>query len=493
MSDEPHAQLARTMALALADDSAGERRGVLALDDLAALIPKLPRAVVAERRSDVIACWRLRDRHAPADLVALLRELDGPADSVARAADEWAMDAFAEGARAVPQPPSGLGWEELGAWYARAAAMALPDRDLGIGEHALDLVRAVCAALLADDLERAGQLLRWLAVAPTTCDRDAASALRTALESTGARVEQAFPVLAAHRLWQTRKIVEVATTVKAAPAPASQAHQPAQIIEPAIAWFVRRCDELATAERSMRAVRTLGELGVLADQLLRHGPAQNKPHWTAAGESMMQLAWDRLDRGEILAELVETQPAMAIGVTVYWLFHLHGHRNERLAQAIARNAHHVPQPLAYLAACAMREIGLTPPWTVEQAYAWSVVGRGVPPWRLSPIEVYLVTHVAFYSSRFGERHQPFAGRDYLRRWLPVWLRHYEKIGAYDLLAEMIFTWHCVEDECCPQRAWDALVTAQRPDGSIPFSRDVEGDDYHSSLMTITALLQCRHN
>ena len=85
---------------------------------------------------------------------------------------------------------------------------------------------------------------------------------------------------------------------------------------------------------------------------------------------------------------------------------------------------------------------------------------------------------------------------YLRRWLPVWLRHAELIGHVDLLGEMILAWHGVERECVPARAWDALIAVQRPDGSLPtFASQPQAlaRDYHSTLIAALAVLQCCHH
>ncbi len=456
------------IAAALADDRPDQRVGVAALDDLAAIVASTPAEVIAPLGADIAACWKLRGLPLPPALAAL-----APTGSL--------------------QPPAIADWEVLGSWYADHASLAqgeikLPDAD------ALALVRAVAAALLADDVERAGRLLRWLALAPTPYDRSTANAIGAAVTRAPRTTAALLHVVAAHRTWQCRTIKELGGPPPPTPAPGDVEVRPAplEVADAAIAWFVRQRDDFVTGDRSMKQVRKLGELGVLADVLLRHGPKRGRPDWTTTGEELLRHAWKQLEDGRALVEMIEAKPEMAINVTVYWLFHRHGLRNAALEDAIEHNAHRIPNQIAYLGASAMQEIGLKPPWPVEEAYGWTVVGRGLPPWRLLPIEVYLVTHVAFYNARFGDAHRPFEGREYLRRWLPVWLRHYQRIGAYDLLAEMVFTWHCVEDVCCAPDIWSTLVAAQARDGRIPFSRDTSGDDYHSTLMTITAALHCEH-
>ena len=457
------------IAAALADEQPGHRLGVAALDDLAASVASTPTDVIAILGADIAACWTLRGRPLPSAIAHLVPI-------------------------GVIDPPRLVDWEALGAWYADHASQAqgtfqLPD------PHALALIRAVAAALLADDLERVGRLLRWLALAPTPYDRLTGNAIGVALARTRPTIAALAQLNAAHRTWQSRTTRAIGgPPPPTPPPPAQQELRPVtlDLVESAIAWFVRQRDEFVTGDRSMKQVRKLGELGVLADVLLRHGATWDRASWTATGEQLLHHAWDQLEQGRVLVEMIEAQPEMAINVTVYWLFHRHGLRNPALEHAIAEHAHRIPNPIAYLAACAMLEIGLTPPWPVDVAYRWTVVGRNVPPWRLQPIEVYLVTHVAFYNARFGDTQRPFEGREYLRRWLPVWLRHFQRIGAHDLLAEMVFTWHCIEDVCCSADLWATLVAAQAPDGRIPFSRHSSGDDYHSTLMTITAVLQCRH-
>ena len=350
-------------------------------------------------------------------------------------------------------------------------------------------MRALAQALLVDDLVRVGRLLRWLALAPTSVDRPVADALSAALERTRSSATRAFDVIVAYRLWRARPDKKLGSAT--APPPRSRA-QPsagqAALIDPALEWLLAHGAEFVAGDASSAALRRLGELAVLGDLLLRKADERARPKWRDDGKRLLAQAWQELAGGEALVRVIERDPALSTVVTIYWPLHRNGMRNARLERAIADGAKAIGQPAAYLAAHAMRAIGLTPPWSFDEAYAWTSVARARPPWRLSKNEAYIITHIAYYDAAAGEQR----GQAYFARWLPVWLRYYEETGWNDLLAEMIYAWHCVEEECCPPRAWQALLAAQRPDGCVPFWRAGDGADYHSTLVTLLAALSCRH-
>jgi len=81
-------------------------------------------------------------------------------------ADDWVVRTWL-GITAGPRPaPPELAWDELGAWAANAAALAVPTvADAALGGWRLALQRSLVLALLEHDTLRAARLCRWLWVA----------------------------------------------------------------------------------------------------------------------------------------------------------------------------------------------------------------------------------------------------------------------------------------------------------------------------------------
>ncbi len=501
MAETGNVGLLRVMAWSLADEFPSARRGLVALDDLANLLPTLATEAWADRGADMLACWALRGRSPPPAIVkAVLASLDlGPSTTLEGQANHWAVHALVahfdgSAAPTLPatlRPPPGLDWEALGDWFVRTASLAIPSRsNLELGAVAPALVHSLALALLADDLVRAGALLRWLAIEPTSVDRMVARALDATLERTRPAAARAFPALAAYALWNARATKKLGDGESIWPANAPSHGPPPGLIDRALEWLIHHRGEVATPTASIRQV---GELALVGDRLIREGVARGSAAWSDLGRQFLDEAWGALGRGERIRAVVEAEPAKSLGVTAYGPIFRHGLRNAALEDSFARHAPAIPRPLAYVAALSMRPMQLPLPWSIDDAFKWSIAGRALLPWRLTRLDEYLIPHIAWYEVEFAVAGEPPRSRSYVSRWLPVWLRHCERSSSYDLLAEMIVAWHAAVDGCCPAAAWDVLARVQRRDGSVPFgTTGLAKDDYHSTLMTVLAALWCRH-
>lgn len=347
-----------------------------------------------------------------------------------------------------------MDWEDLGRHVATA------DLDVSaMRGRELDLLRALALARLRGQDARAGRLAGALA--------------RLGVDLEG--IPTAVPPDADH-------------------APAHDLRAP--LATRALAWVDAHLDDFAMPAdrddgRELAGIKALGELGLVI--WLLHRAAGRDPEAGAAGERFLAFARRELDDGDRIAPLVERTPALSLLVLLYATYHRLGMRSPALERAIERHLAAVPPSIALMAGRAARSVGMTVPWTDDDAVAETAFGQRRPPWALTRAQVYETTHVVFSLTDYAL--EPLgSGADYVRCWLPVWLLHYRELGYLDLVAELISTWHCVEAGCVPRAAWQVLADAQRPDGSVPYGAAPGGGaDYHSTLMALAAALVCEHN
>jgi len=264
----------------------------------------------------------------------------------------------------------------------------------------------------------------------------------------------------------------------------------------ALAWLEAHLDRFAMPRvggaHELASVKALGELGLVIRLVQQAARSRNDDLLAATGARLAVFARRELDDCERIAPLVERTPALSLLVLVYAIFHRLGARAPTLERVLAQHLDKVPRSIAMMVARAATAVGLEPPCSVEEALAWTAFGERRPPWALTRAQVYETTHVIFSLTDYAAEPLP-VGADYVRTWLPVWLRHYQDIGHHDLVCELISSWHCVEPNCVPRAAWQHLHAAQRPDGTVPYAATPgEGLDYHSTLMALAAALVCEH-
>jgi hypothetical protein len=110
--------------------------------------------------------------------------------------------------------------------------------------------------------------------------------------------------------------------------------------------------------------------------------------------------------------------------------------------------------------------------SLESLCATSILAPGLCPLLLDDDGIYFLTHVVMFFYGFGIRTHPSLPADQLNalaRVLSPLLIIASQERHWDLLAELLLCWECVELQptFIYQRAWDALIGVQNKDGAIP--------------------------
>jgi len=453
--------------------------GLVALEELVRSVPLDALGELGVAPSELRLCWQIHGHEPPPAVAALAAE-----------------------AAPAPGPPP-RDWEALAAWAEDAVVLAAPGLDGGrlVGREE-DLLRGVALALLATDLPRAAALLRWLALHPRAPSivADFRGALSTVLHLVHgeAPTDRALAAMhAAAALAMARATPGAGTEPAEAPeGPPPEPELRSKLATGTLAWIADHRDRFVVAttdddRAEILAVKAAAELGFVA----RHLASDGGPNG-AVGRELLGFAWEQLHGGERMRALIERHPELAVVATGYLQFHLEGHRAPSLDEALRRHAHAVPAPARFQVADSLRRMSLPVPDALRDPPPASALTRARPPWAMTRNDAYDVTHEVFATTDVGREPLP-AGRAYLRRWMPVWLRWFELADDNDLLAEMIVAGHCAGLGCAPGSAWRALAGALGPDGSVRFSSRAavthhSVGDYHSTLMALVAATICRH-
>ncbi len=463
------------------------------LDELADAVAGAAAHELAASAPDVLFCWWVRGLTAPAAVAGRVRAVLASVTPVQRAAVAVLL-----GEPGAPPAPPDVGWEDLAVWAAENSPLALPGHAALAGREE-DLYRGVGLALLLGNVLVAASLLRWLALSLPA----GAPGLRQALEDTlriaRARGTGLVAVLVALAIAAHPGSRGAAVTRSSRAEPDREAIAPDRrraFLERAVGWVERSLDRFAlppadTGVAVLARFKAVGELALVAEHLIAAGEREAEEDWCRRGRARLELARAQVGDGERLARVIENAPHLAVFATIMPPLHRAGLRGERLRAALARHAGAVGRELAYFVGVSLREIDLDPPWLLDTAWSWTRIAAEPPPWRLSPADLYLVLHGAWY--RAAEGWPGGSGRAFVERWLPVWIRHTEMIGHHDLLAELVITWHAFHRTPAPEHAWAVLFAAQRDDGAIPTTRagapagaEVMTDEYHATLNGIWA-------
>lgn len=256
----------------------------------------------------------------------------------------------------------------------------------------------------------------------------------------------------------------------------------AQIFRGAFDWIASRTGELCmregTRRERMMATKRLAELATLA-----HGVR----HADARAERMLAFAWDELDRGAAIADLLDTDPAIAIA---YLPFVWAGLRSSSLESELAtRTWEHASWPALrrYAVGFLLETLAIAPTWSTRDALAATLRDERASHFGL---HVAVLAHVVMWRTRMGTRPGAMFAieRHALASSAPTYAAHLIACGAFDPLCELIIANACVNGpELHYARA--AIAFAQRDDGSIPPYRgagDSFADLYHSTLVAALA-------
>lgn len=254
----------------------------------------------------------------------------------------------------------------------------------------------------------------------------------------------------------------------------------------------------------MRALKPLGELVLIAEKLVRA-----ETEHAAQGRAWLGWAWSELGEGDKLLQILAARPDLIILSTVYASFAQCGFVNPRLHDAIegiyeldATRAIEFPYWRRLDVRHAMA--GLRGTKLGGDALAGSWLSFRPEPWLLSDDAAYAVTHEIFYATDYGNDPAGVSGAmsDYLRLWLPVWLRIYERRSNFDLFAELLMCAGHLRFAEIYEAGLPRLLAEQAADGSFPgpvgsaanlitsstpCARAAFLRDYHTTLVSILAL------
>lgn len=215
------------------------------------------------------------------------------------------------------------------------------------------------------------------------------------------------------------------------------------------------------------SIKAVAELAHAADFLLRSADAEQ----SALGHAWIEQAWAALEQGELLRELVASNPRLLPFGAAFLPFHLCGYRNEALRSTLAAQAQRAHLgPLNWtLVVPVLRLLAIEPSSQMEdQARLCSVLHNQTSAAAMPPDAVYVLLHECLYASAYG-RHAPRGSEQvtaYLRAVLPALVSRFVDLPDSDILAELILVSQVLGLHDVNGRAHQRLVAAQIPDGSV---------------------------
>lgn len=258
------------------------------------------------------------------------------------------------------------------------------------------------------------------------------------------------------------------------------------IVQNAMRWMASALDRARSA-RTIREVKRLSEFAVVAYVLDRpHMPALGIPR--AFPRRTIVACWRALEGGEALRRFVARDPTWGILVTAYIPFCRFDLRNVQLERILRHVLATTEFRLEYaiLIAAAQRLLGGVVGGSREMP------GRWLARWTSGSStihDVYMLAHAVYYATDFGRDGNGLAPvhRRAVARSVPRLLQRFTRSGEYDILAEVALVASFLRMPVAG-RVWETLRSAQRTDGSIPFSRRRRRSarDYHSTLAALMA-------
>ncbi|MFJ4964392.1 DUF6895 family protein [Streptomyces sp. NPDC088729] len=223
--------------------------------------------------------------------------------------------------------------------------------------------------------------------------------------------------------------------------------------------------------------KPLGELAQLC-VTIRRDTEPGTPEHTAA-DGLVTFAWEQVERGALLLELLRAEPFASYPYEIYAAFAAEGLRHEgfeRLAHTLGatRSWAHIEQhPNRQLGLVnSERRVG-----TVAHADSGTVLSRTwlgglAEPWMFEGPSGYALTHTVFHLTDWGGAPDrlPESLAAYLRTWLPAWTDGCLESGHWDLAGELLAVAAVLPGPPAPallDTAWPVLADVQDAGGSIP--------------------------
>lgn len=164
----------------------------------------------------------------------------------------------------------------------------------------------------------------------------------------------------------------------------------------------------------------------------------------------IEWAWQELNQGNDLIDILVARPDLADLVALYANFHEFGYRNARLMGLLAHTKS--LDSTKSLEMSAWSRISLEYNFerlqlgkVGEEVMNRSWLGRLPEPWVISDAIAYAVTHEVFYLTDFGTKTNSLgkAALMYLKLWLPVWTRCFMEERNCDIVGELLMAAFCV--------------------------------------------------
>ncbi|WP_328719959.1 hypothetical protein OHT52_10985 [Streptomyces sp. NBC_00247] len=301
--------------------------------------------------------------------------------------------------------------------------------------------------------------------------------------------------------------------------PAGLTHEVRGVRDRALTWaedhltgFVLPEDVLEPHTKVDHTLKPLGELAQLCGTAQRVIAPADPAHATAG--RLIAFAWEQTRHGELLLELLRSEPFAAYPFEIYAAFAGHGLRHEgfeRLARRIATTrgwAHteqHANRQLGLINS--ERRVGVAPHADAEEVLRRTWLGGLCEPWMLERSSGYSLTHAAYHVTDWSTapERMPADLDGYLRTWLPPWVDGCLESHQWDLTGELLAVGAGLPGPPPVElfaAAWPVLARVQHPGGSLPETGPpvalpedaVPGDGepypflacYHSTLVTAFA-------
>jgi hypothetical protein len=218
----------------------------------------------------------------------------------------------------------------------------------------------------------------------------------------------------------------------------------------------------------IQLVKPLGELVLAIELLYRRAP------WRVRAHRMLCWAWEDLNRGDFLLEVLAARPDLMMVATILASFRAVGLHNRKLTRLIlyllsTRYARALQLPnwrmldLRFAMARLKGRAGF-PRHLI--ARMWS--RRHPEPWLIDQDSAYALTHEIFYVTDFGRAPYlyPSATREYVALCLPAWLEIFHRKSDLDLFSELLMVCGCLRIDP-PQDAFARVLAPLRKHGFLP--------------------------
>ncbi|GAB2981177.1 DUF6895 family protein [Saccharothrix stipae] len=260
-------------------------------------------------------------------------------------------------------------------------------------------------------------------------------------------------------------------------------------------WFRLPHDVLDPAVSVDASVKPLAELAQTAVALQRFSAPGEPRHRLAA--DCLRFAWDELDRGRLLYDLLRGEPAATYPLEIYVFFHRAGLRHPPLEELVSfltgtrawPATEQVPTRVLGVRR-ALGELGIGHVRDHAELVGRTWLGGLPEPWAMDVHAGYALTHDVFHLTDWGARPEglPEHLADYLAAWLPAWVETWMEERHWDLSGELLAVDALLPRPTAGRDTWRRYADAQDEDGSVP----AVGSWVRPGMTPVEAFAVCHH-